>query len=136
LESLPEIDKWRAHRTCPTTEFFADWTLRYEKLVWFMSPRDYLAAGTLHTRADNRPQEEELCQQDMPKEWIPDLSDAEEIKDPVDRMFRIFGLKYSAVSILVLECMRDVADRCNRMFTIHICDMDGAVKALISRLAK
>jgi hypothetical protein len=35
----------------------------------------------------------------MPQEWIPDLSDAEEIKDPVNRMFRIFRLEYSAVSI-------------------------------------
>jgi hypothetical protein len=98
LESLPETEKWRAHRTCPTTEFFADWTLRYEKLVWFMSPRDYLAAGTLHCRADNRQEEEELCHKDL-TQWIPDLSEAEKIEDDVDRQIKIRRLKYPAVSV-------------------------------------
>jgi hypothetical protein len=95
-------EQWKGHRTCPTTEFFAAWTLRYEKLVWFMSPRPYMSGGESHTRADNRPQEEELCQQEMPKEWIPDLSEAQEIKDPGSRESRIRGLKYDAVSFVLL----------------------------------
>jgi hypothetical protein len=98
LESLPETERWRAHRTCPITEFFADWTLRYEKLVWFMSPRDYLAAGTLHCRADNRQEEEELCHKDL-TQWISDLSEAEKIEDDVDRQIKILRLKYPAVSV-------------------------------------
>jgi hypothetical protein len=67
-----------------------------------------MSSGESHTRADNRPQEEELCQQEMPKEWIPDFSDAEEIKDPINRESKIRGLKYDAVSFGVFDVYRDV----------------------------
>lgn len=95
---LPEIEQWRAHRTLPTTEFFAGWTLRYEKLVWFMSPRPYLAAGEFQSRADQRQEEEELCHQALNK-WTPDLSDIERIKDESDRQWKILHIKYPAVSV-------------------------------------
>lgn len=94
---LPEIEQWRAHHTLPTTDFFAGWTLRYEKLVWFMSPRPYLAAGEFHSRVHHWQQEEELCQQEL-TEWISDFSDAEAIEDESDRNWKIMNLKYPAVS--------------------------------------
>jgi hypothetical protein len=66
-----------------------------------------MSCGESHTRADNRPQEEELCQQEMSKEWIPDFSDAEETKDPVNRMLKIVRLQYDAVSFGVFDVYRD-----------------------------
>lgn len=91
-EHRPLIEQWRAHRTCPTADFFAAWTLRYEKLVWFVSPCPYYpGAGQLHCRADNRPHEEELCQQDLPTQWIPDMTEVKE--------WNVRYVEYSAVSI-------------------------------------
>lgn len=98
-EDQPEIEQWRAHHTLPTTEFFAGWNLRYEKLVWFMSPRPYLAAGEFHSRVDHW-QQEELCHQEL-NEWIPDLSEAEKIEDDVSRELKTLRLKYITVSIRV-----------------------------------
>ncbi|KAG9571222.1 hypothetical protein KCU71_g505, partial [Aureobasidium melanogenum] len=77
---LPEIEQWKAHRTLPTTQFFAGWTLRYEKLV---------------CRADTQWQEDSLCRQRL-VEWIPDPAEAEAIEDDVDRQSRILKLKYPA----------------------------------------
>jgi hypothetical protein len=73
-----------------------------------MSPRPYMSCGESHTRADNWPQEEELCQQEMPKEWIPDFSDAQEIKDPINREFKIRGLQYDAVSFIVPDRQSEI----------------------------
>lgn len=97
-ENQPEIEQWRAHRTLPTTEFFAAWTLRYRKLVWFMSLRPYLAAGEFHSRAQSRQQEEGLCHQE-PTQWIPVLSEVEEIEDEDAREWKMLYTKYPAVSI-------------------------------------
>ncbi|KAG9856731.1 hypothetical protein KCU98_g681, partial [Aureobasidium melanogenum] len=93
--SMPEMEQWRAPHTLPTTDFFAGWTLRYEKLVWFMSPRPCLAAGEFHSRVHHWQQEEELCQQEL-TESIPDFSDAEAIVDESDRNWKIMNLKYPA----------------------------------------
>lgn len=97
-ENQPEIEQWRAHRTLPTTEFFAAWTLRYEKLVWFMSPRSYLAAGEFHFRAQSRQQEEEVSHQEL-TEWIPDASEAVEIEDEDAREWKLLNIKYPTVRI-------------------------------------
>lgn len=97
-QHLPEIEQWRAHLTLPTTQFFAGWTLRYEKLVWFVSPCSYMSTGKFHSRADNQRQEENLCRQQL-VEWVPDLAEAEAIEDDVDRQSRILKLKYPAVCI-------------------------------------
>lgn len=95
---MPEAENWKAHRTCATAEFFAAWTLRYEKLVYFMSPRPYVSKGNFHCRADNRTLEEGLCQQEMPKEWIPDFPGVEDLRDAGMRESRIRYLTYDAVS--------------------------------------
>jgi len=98
----PAIDEWRAHRTLPTTEFFAGWTQRYEKLIWFISPCPNLpGGGSCQTRANNWDEEEELLHQEL-TEWIPDLSEAEEIEDPIDRELEILRIKYPAASDKVL----------------------------------
>ncbi|KAG9696265.1 hypothetical protein KCU95_g4395, partial [Aureobasidium melanogenum] len=46
-------------------------------------------------KADQRQQEEELCQQEL-TEWIPDLSEAERIQDDVSREFKILNIRYPA----------------------------------------
>ncbi|KAG9517115.1 hypothetical protein KCU93_g8861, partial [Aureobasidium melanogenum] len=71
-KNLPGTERWRAHRTLPTTKFFAAWTLR---------------------RADAQRQEESLCHQRLIG-WVPDLSEAEAVEDDVDRQSRILKLKY------------------------------------------
>jgi hypothetical protein len=95
---MPQAENWKAHRTCLTADFFAAWTLRYEKLVYFMSLRPYMSKGNFHCRADNRTLEEGLLQQEMPKEWIPDLSDPENPAGTTET--RIRYLTYNVVSIL------------------------------------
>ncbi|KAH0290499.1 hypothetical protein M436DRAFT_62646 [Aureobasidium namibiae CBS 147.97] len=81
----PAIDEWRAHRTLPTTEFFAAWTQRYEKLVWFISPcPNYPGGGSFQTRANSWDEQEEILHQELTKR-IPDCSEAEGIEDPNDR---------------------------------------------------
>jgi hypothetical protein len=61
-----------------------------------------MSGGEFHTRADNRPQEEELCQQDMPIEWIPDFEDAvKDIRGLENKEGRMRDLKNDAVSVLI-----------------------------------
>jgi ribose 5-phosphate isomerase len=138
----PETEQWKGHRTVPTFEFFAAWTLRYEKLVWFMCPRSMMSAGQSHTRADNRPQEEELCQQDMPIEWIPDYCDAvKEIEELENREWRMRYLKNDAVSVfdipsVIMQFFVWLIRVQTRTFIIRICDMVGVVEASISRAVK
>ena len=57
-----------------------------------------MSKGSFHCRADNRTLEEGLLQQNMPKEWIPDLSDPENLRDAGMRETRIRYLTYDAVS--------------------------------------
>lgn len=104
--SLPESDKWRAHRTLPTADFFAAWTLRYQKLVWYLSPRtSSRSTGTFSSRAEQLFEEDELCQQPL-TEWHPDLSsmkkiedfDPEDLDNEVDEYSRLLRIKRKAVS--------------------------------------
>ncbi|KAH0336378.1 hypothetical protein KCU81_g8593, partial [Aureobasidium melanogenum] len=126
---LPETEQWRAHRTLPTTEFFAGWTLRYERLVWFMSPRPYLAAGTFHSRVDYWQQEEELCHQELTK-WSPDLSEAERIED--DDVYNTY-LRYGwgsesfdkqACRVALLELEKDFRKERRRLMDLNDPDAD------------
>jgi hypothetical protein len=67
-----------------------------------MCPRSIMSGGESHTRADNRPQEEELCQQDMPIEWIPDYCDlGKDIRDLETREWRMRYWKNDAVSVSI-----------------------------------
>ncbi|KAI1387235.1 uncharacterized protein F4822DRAFT_277072 [Hypoxylon trugodes] len=80
FDALPEADKWKVYRTTPVTEFFEGWTQRYQKLVWMLTPstRSGETMGTLYSRADNTPQEEELLLQERLEPWHPDKTTHED----------------------------------------------------------
>jgi hypothetical protein len=106
-ETLPESEQWTTHRTQPTVGFFADWSLRYEKLVWMLTPTYKHNWGSLLSLVDNRPQEAELCQREM-KTWHPDLSQVEtDGGDKSSKEWRILGLMHTAVSVSLLSCTSD-----------------------------
>jgi len=64
----------------------------------------YPGGGSCQTRANRWDEQEELLYQEL-TEWIPDLSEADEIEDPIDRELETSRIKYSAVSgkVLVLS---------------------------------
>jgi hypothetical protein len=106
-ETLPESEQWTTHRTQPTAGFFADWSLRYEKLVWMLTPTYKHNWGSFLSLVDNRPQEAELCQREM-KTWHPDLSQVEtDGGDESSKEWRILGLMHTAVSVSLLSCTSD-----------------------------
>jgi hypothetical protein len=106
-ETLPESEQWTTHRTQPTAGFFADWSLRYEKLVWMLTPTYKHNWGSFLSLVDNRPQEAEFCQREM-RTWHPDLSQVEtDGGDESSKEWRILGLMHTAVSVSLLSCTSD-----------------------------
>jgi hypothetical protein len=86
---------------------FADWSLRYEKLVWMLTPTYKHNWGSFLSLGDNRPQEAEFCQREM-KTWHPDLSQVEtDGGDESSKEWRILGLMHTAVSVSLLSCTSD-----------------------------
>jgi hypothetical protein len=70
-EALPEAEKWKAHRTRPTTELLDNWTQRYEKLVWMLVPNPIRqpVTGRFYSRAVSSAEEELLVQQGQLEPW-------------------------------------------------------------------
>lgn len=70
-ETLPKLDKWRAHRTSPITELLDIWARRYEKLVWMLTPNPSgrPMTGRFYSRANTSAGEEELMQQGQLELW-------------------------------------------------------------------
>lgn len=87
-ESLPETEKWKAHRTLPTTELLDKWTSRYDKLAWMLvpNPARQPTTGRFYSRAEVESEEDELVRQGQLEPWHAqrDSSDDED-EDELDR---------------------------------------------------
>lgn len=72
-DALPDAEKWKGHHTAPITDFLEAWTRRYEKLIWMLVPNPVgqPTTGRFYSRADSRPHEEELMEQDQLEPWHP-----------------------------------------------------------------
>lgn len=101
-ESLPECEKWQAHRTLPAADFLNIWSAQYARLVNMLVPSiiGQPTTGTLHSRARNRLEIECLAQETGTfKEWHPDMRElTERIKDEGMKQHLAARWRHTAVS--------------------------------------
>lgn len=107
LDLLPEEEKWKGHYTAPISEFLDAWIVRYERLVWLLVPNPVgqPTTGRFYSRADSKPQEEGLLEQEGPLEPLhpqdhEDIAhDDESLLDREQRRERARSERHAAVGL-------------------------------------